>query len=282
MTVEGLVEEERVFKGKVWWITGASSGIGAALARALGEAGAALVLSGRNVEALEAVATASRGPAQILPFEATDYAALPRVVTDAFAWRGRIDGLVNNAGVSQRSLALETAFDVYRTIVDVDLLAPIALTQQALPRMIAAGGGHVVAVASVAGVAGVPLRTAYCAAKHGLVGYHDALRAETQHLGMNVLVVCPGSVRTNVSRNALDAAGHRRGVSDEAIEAGMDPAVAADRIVAALREGRRELLLADGMEAEIARLRRTDPDALFDLLSNLMAAGYAKKMGAES
>ncbi len=266
---------------KAWWITGASSGIGAALARALAQAGAKLILSGRNVAALEAVAQTCAGDCLILPFEATDYPALPGLVAKAWAWRGRVDGLVNNAGVSQRSLALETDFTVYEKIIAVDLLAPIALTQALLGRMVEAGGGRIVAISSVAGIAGVPLRSAYCAAKHGLIGYHDSVRTETAHLGIEVLVVCPGSVRTDVSRNALDAKGMPRGASDDAIDSGMTPDEAAARIVSALRAGGRELILADGAEAEVVRLRRTDPDRLFDVMADMVAAGYAKQMGAE-
>src|SRR3546814_12631465 len=85
----------------------------------------------------------------ILAFEATDYDALPRMVEEAWNWCGRIDGLVNNAGISQRSLAVETDFSVYQKIIGVDLLAPIALTQQLLPRMVGAGGGQIVAITSV-------------------------------------------------------------------------------------------------------------------------------------
>ena len=145
---------------QIWWVTGASSGIGAALARALAGRGAKLVLSGRNVAALEAVAAQCATETLILPFEATDYAALPALVEKAWAWQHRIDGLVNNAGISQRSLAIETDFAVYQQIIAVDLLAPIALTQQLLPRMIDAGGGQIIAISSVAGIAGIPLRSA--------------------------------------------------------------------------------------------------------------------------
>ncbi|WP_428630368.1 SDR family NAD(P)-dependent oxidoreductase [Sphingopyxis sp.] len=150
---------------QIWWITGASSGIGAALARALAARGAKLILSGRNVGALEAVAADCATETLVLPFEATDYDALPAIADRAWGWQGRIDGLVNNAGISQRSLAIDTDFVVYQQIVAVDLLAPIALTQQLLPRMIGAGGGQIVAISSVAGIAGVPLRSAYCAAQ---------------------------------------------------------------------------------------------------------------------
>jgi short-subunit dehydrogenase len=274
-----------MFVNKIWWITGASSGIGAALAASLGEAGAKLILSGRNVAALNDVADRVKTPSLILPFEAADFANIPAHVECAWTWAqgqgGGIDGLVNNAGISQRSLAVDTVFDVYRKIVDVDLMAPIALTQALLPRMVKAGGASIVAISSVAGIAGPPLRSAYAAAKHGLIGYHDSVRAETAHLGMKVLVVAPGSVRTNVSKNALDADAHARGVSDTVIDNGMDPMVAAARILEALKAGERELILAEGMEAEIARLRRTDPNALFDLMAKMVAAGYAKQMGAE-
>ncbi|MDX2211358.1 MAG: SDR family NAD(P)-dependent oxidoreductase, partial [Sphingopyxis sp.] len=146
-------------QGQVWWITGASSGIGAALARALAGEGARLILSGRNVAALEEVA-AGCGDTLLLPFEATDTGALPALVEQAWDWAGRVDGIVNNAGISQRSLAVDTDYAVYERIIAVDLLAPIAFAQANLARMLSAGGGHVVAISSVAGLAGVPLRTA--------------------------------------------------------------------------------------------------------------------------
>jgi short-subunit dehydrogenase len=274
-----------MFEGKTWWITGASSGIGTALALALGEAGANLILSGRNEAALADVAGQIARPSLVLPFEATDFAAIPAIADQAWAWAkdhgGGIAGLVNNAGISQRSLAVDTQFAVYRKIVDVDLLAPIALTQSVLPRMVAAGAGHIVGISSVAGIVGSPLRSAYSAAKHGLIGYHDSIRAETAHLGIKVLVVAPGSVRTAVSRNALDANAQARGFSDAAIDNGMAPEIAAARILDALRTDVRELILAEGMEAAIAHMRRSDPNQLFDRMAEMIARGYATQLGAE-
>jgi dehydrogenase/reductase SDR family member 7B len=270
-----------MFNKQCWWITGASSGIGEGLARALAARGASLILSGRNVAALEAVAR-DCADALVLPFEATDFDQIPGIAERAWAWKGRIDGLVNNAGISQRSLAVDTSFAVYQQMISVDLLAPIALTQALLPRMVHAGGGRIVAISSVAGIAGVPLRSAYCAAKHGLIGYHDAVRAENEHLGIQVHVIAPGSISTNVSRNALTADGSKRGVSDAAIDNGMSPADAAAAILAAVEAGRRELVLATGMEHDIAVLRRSDPDALFDRVSAMVRAGYAKQMAADS
>lgn len=269
-----------MFDKQCWWITGASSGIGEALARALAARGAHLILSGRNVAALEAVAKDCPS-ALTLPFEATDFDRIAGIAERAWAWQGRVHGLVNNAGISQRSLAVDTAFAVYQKMIAVDLLAPIALTQALLPRMVKAGGGRIVAISSVAGIAGVPLRSAYCAAKHGLIGYHDTVRAENEHLGIQVHVIAPGSIRTNVSKNALTADGTRRGVSDAAIDNGMAPAASAEAILAAIQAGRRELVLATGMELEIAGLRRRDPEALFDRMSALVREGYARQMAAE-
>ncbi len=266
--------------GQCWWITGASSGIGEGLARALLNAGSKLILSGRNVAALEAVAAAAPERCYVLPFEATDYAVIPGIVEQAWGWAGRIDALVNNAGISQRSLAIETEFSVYERIIAVDLLGPIALTQAMLPKLVAAGGGRIVAISSVAGLAGVPLRSGYSAAKWGLIGYHDAVRAETAHLGIEVLVVAPGSIRTNVSRNALTSDGSTRGESDAVIDAGMPVEEAAEAILAAVREGKRELILATGAELQTGLLRRSDPDALFDRMAAMVQAGYAKQMGA--
>ncbi len=272
-----------MFKDQVVWITGASSGIGEALAVALAKLGARLILSGRNVEALERVADACGGGNAhlVLPFEVTDMVVLPGIVARAADWHGRIDMLINNAGISQRSLAVDTAFSVYQKIVDVDLMAPIALTQAVLPPMVAQGSGRIVMISSVAGKVGAPMRTAYSAAKHGLIGYADALRAETAHLGLSVHVVAPGSVRTEVSRNALAADGSSRGESDPAIEQGMDPAKAATLMLRAIGRGEREIILARGIERQMAKLRRASPNKLFDLMAGLVAGGYAQRMKGE-
>ena len=270
-----------MFENECWWITGASSGIGAGLARALAARGACLILSGRNVAALEAIAGECRD-ALVLPFEATDFDAIPALVERAWRWKGRIDGLINNAGISQRSLAVDTAFSVYQRLIAVDLLAPIALTQAVLPRMVQAGGGRIVAISSVAGFVGSPLRSAYSAAKHGLVGYHDAVRAENEHLGIHVHVFAPGSVQTDVAKNALLADGSRRGVSDKAIDNGMPADEAAAAMLAAIEEGKPELILASGFEHDIVMLRRSEPEALFAQMSAVVRAGYAQKMAADS
>ena len=269
------------FAGQAAWITGASSGIGAALARGLAAQGARLVLSGRNLAALEAVA-GDCGETLVLPLESTDYAAIGPAVARAWEWSGGIDLLVNNAGISQRSVAAETEFAVYRQIIAVDLLAPIALTQALLPHMLARGSGRIAMISSIAGKVGVPMRTAYCAAKFGLAGYGDALRAEVAHLGLQVHNIYPGSVRTDVSRNALTADGGRRGISDTVIDNGIEPAVAVAQMIDEMLAGRREIIVAQGAELAMGEARRT-PDALLDQIGAFMAAGYIARMneGAE-
>ena len=269
-----------MFQDNIMWITGASSGIGEALSKGLAVRGAKLILSGRKVAELERVNEACGGGHLILPFETTDLAALADIVEQAKAWGGRIDGLINNAGISQRSLAQETDFSVYQQVIDIDLIAPIALTQAVLPTMITQKSGRIVMIASVAGLVGVPLRTAYCAAKHGIVGYADALRTEVVGQGISVHVIAPGSVKTNVSVNALGKDGKPRGFSDDAIENGIDVDEAALRMMTAIEAGAREIIVADGMEANIVNMRRSDPDAAFDFGAAMVAQGYAAKMGA--
>lgn len=253
---------------KTAWVTGASSGIGEALAKELAARGARVILSARREGELRRVAAACAGETLILPFEATAYDALPAIVERALAWRGGVDLLVNNAGVSQRSLALDTAFDVYRRIMEVDFFAPLRLTQLVLPSMVARGAGRIVVISSVAGKVGAPLRTAYCAAKHACLGYFDALRAEIEKAhGVGVSVVTPGSVRTDVARNALTGDGSVRGRSDENIDAGMAPEAAATIILDGIAAGLREIPVAEGMELAALNLRRENPEALFDMLA---------------
>ena len=268
------------FAGKIVWITGASSGIGEALAQAFAQEGAHIILSGRRTEALEQVAAGINGDSLVLPFETTDYDILPAKVEEALDWKGRVDILVNNAGISQRSLALDTHPDVHHKIINVDLLAPIWLTQLLLPHMIEAGGGHIVGISSVAGRVGVPLRTAYCAAKHGLIGYMDALRAETEKLhNVHVTNILPGSIRTNVSRNALTKDGENRGKSDAVIDNGMEPAECARQILGAVFDQVPELIIAEGPEMMIAKLRQSDPEQCFAMTS-AMGAQIAEKYEA--
>jgi short-subunit dehydrogenase len=250
--------------GKAVWVTGASSGIGEALAHGLAKRGARIILSGRRVDALEKVAKTLKAETLVLPFEATDYDALPGVVAKAEKWKGGIDLLINNAGVSQRSLALDTTFDVYRTLMEVDFFAPLRLTQLVLPGMVAKKSGALAVVSSVAGKVGAPIRTGYCAAKHAVVGYFEALRAEVEiAYGINVHVILPGSVKTGVSVNSLTGDGTRRGKNDVNIENGMEPDRAAAIILDGIAAGARDIPVAEGMELMALQMRAQNPEALY-------------------
>ncbi|MFO6445585.1 SDR family NAD(P)-dependent oxidoreductase [Erythrobacter sp. NE805] len=264
------------YTGKVAWITGASSGIGAALARELAARGAHVVLSGRDVARLAAVA-ADCGESLILAFDVRDEAALADATANAIAWKGGVDIAFANAGISQRSRAVKTAMQVYRDIVEVDLLAQIAFAQGLIGHMSERGSGALGFISSIAGKVGVPMRTAYCAAKFGLAGYADALRAELSQSGVAVHTIYPGSVATNVSRNALTAGGTARGASDAAIDNGIPPAVAAKAMLDAIAAGTREIIVAEGVEAHLGDVRRT-PDALFDQIAAWVAGGYMDKL----
>lgn len=264
------------YTGKTVWITGASSGIGAALARDVAARGANVVLSGRDEARLAEVA-ANCGETLILPFDVRDDAALADATAKAIAWKGGVDVAFANAGVSQRSRALKTEMKVYRDIIDIDLTAQIAFSQGLIGHMSERGSGALAFISSIAGKVGVPMRTAYCAVKFGLAGYADALRAELSQTGVSVHVIYPGSVATDVSRNALVGDGSKRGRSDKVIDEGIPAPDAARAMLDAIAAGEREIIVAQGMEAGMGEMRRT-PDALFDQVAAMVAAGYMERM----
>ncbi|HAU22377.1 MAG TPA: short-chain dehydrogenase, partial [Erythrobacter sp.] len=254
------------------WITGASSGIGAALARDWASLGASVILSGRDEARLAEVA-ADCGETLILPFDVRDDVALANAVETALSWKGQVDVAVANAGVSQRSQALKTDMQVYRDIIDIDLTAQIAFSQALIGPMVERGSGALLFISSIAGKVGVPMRTAYSAAKFGLAGYADALRSELSQKGVTVHVIYPGSIATDVSRNALTADGTKRGRSDKVIDEGIRPADAAKTMIDAVEKDEREIIVAEGMEQAMGEARRT-PDELFDQVAAMVAAGY--------
>lgn len=191
--------------GKVVWLTGASSGIGEALAYELAKHGAQLVLSARRRERLEAVRSRCAHPElhRVLAFDMTDIASHGAHVLRVLEEFGRIDMLINNAGVSQRALVNQTALNVDRRLFELDYFAPVSLIKQVLPHMLANGAGSIVAVSSVAGLVSTPYRSSYAAAKAGIIAFHDALRAETFSSGIEVCVICPGFVATDIASSAL-------------------------------------------------------------------------------
>ncbi|MEZ0484101.1 SDR family oxidoreductase [Fibrella aquatica] len=258
------------FQHKVAWITGASSGIGEALAMELARRGARLVLSARRVEELRRVAAATGlGPSDcmVLPLDMTDDASLPGYVRAVQTHFGQIDYVFHNAGITQRSFVTETDFSVYRRLMDVNFFGAVALTQAVLPIMTTQQSGHFVVTSSVSGKIGVKQRSGYCASKHALHGFFDSLRAEVHAEGLRVTIVCPGYIRTPISKSALDARGNNYGRSDQHQEQGMTADDCAKRILSAVAKGREEVNIG-GSEVLGIYLKRFWPGLLSSILRN--------------
>lgn len=233
------------FAGQTIWITGASSGIGEALAYALAERGAHLLLSARRAERLEAVRQACAHPERhrVVPLDLGQPEALFGVADAALADVKTLDMVIHNGGLSQRARAAETDFAVDRRLIEVDYLGPVALTKAVLPRMLAQGHGHLVVVSSLVGKFGTPLRSGYAGAKHALHGFFDSLRAEVADAGLAVTLVCPGFIRTQVSVNALTADGSALGEMNDAQANGMPADVFAEKMLAALAARKAEVYI---------------------------------------
>ena len=256
-----------MFSDNVVWITGASSGIGEALACALVREGAIPVLSARRAEELERVRARclelGAPDALALPLDVTDAAAMPAAAHAVHARFGRIDTLINNAGISQRSLCVDTDMAVYRQLFEVDVFGQIALTKAVLPVMLDQRDGHIAVTSSVVGKIGVPLRTGYCAAKHAVMGFFDALRAETAKQGIQVTTITPGYIRTEISVNALRGDGVEYGKVDDEIAQGMDATACAEAILAGLRKGEPEIAMGGKPEMQALLMKRPFPRLVF-------------------
>jgi len=217
---------------KVVWITGASSGIGEALAYLYNEINCKIIISARNVEALEKVKSNCKTPENcaIIPLDISKFNELTKKTMEAIKMFGSIDILINNAGISQRSLIIDTDFDVYQKLMDVNYLGTVALTKAVLPHFIANQKGQFVTVTSLMGKFASPYRSGYCGVKHALHGFFDALRMEHEKDGIKVTLICPGFVQTNVAKNALTANGSQQNTNDEATKNGLPVATFAQKI----------------------------------------------------
>jgi short-subunit dehydrogenase len=253
------------------WITGASSGIGEALAVRFAREQVNLVLSARREDQLQRVAKrcieAGLNATQILilPLDITASECLPAAAEQVVTQWGSIDLLINNAGISQRSLCVDTDLSVYQKLFEVDVMGPIALTKAVLPHMLAKGSGHLAVTASVAGKIGVPYRTGYCSAKHAMMGFFDALRTEVEPLGIAVSTIVPGFIRTEISRHALTADGSEFDQVDADIAGGMDVEQCAQAIYKGLKSRKREITVGRGKEMAAPLLKRISPELVFRL-----------------
>jgi len=233
------------FEGKVIWITGASSGIGEALAYEWSKLGARLILSSRRESELERVKAACvhKDRCTIAPLDLSRQEDIEKMADRMLQQFGAIDILVNNGGISQRSLVIETEVSVDRRIMEVDYFSGVILAKKLLPAMVAKGSGHIVAISSIVGMFGFPLRSAYSAAKHAMHGFYETLWAELHTQGIRVTVVCPGRILTNVSLNALTKDGAPHGEMDHGQANGITAETCARKIIKAVRKNKKEVYI---------------------------------------
>ena len=206
--------------GKRVWVTGASSGLGEALATYAADHGAHVVLSARSADKLRAVAkNLPPGTSTVVPFDLTEPETFPAAIEAA----GPVDFLLNNGGISQRSLALDTEAHVTRRVMETNFFGHVELSRRVIPGMIARGGGRVAVTSSVVGYFGTPWRSSYAASKHALHGYFDSLRHELREAPIGITIICPGFIHTDISVNAVTADGDKLGTMDKGQAEGLDP-----------------------------------------------------------
>ncbi len=281
-----LVTINTYLKGRVVWITGASSGLGKKLALEAASSGAeAIILSGRRKDALEAVeeeclsaagTSASGGGKQpvvsvsIVTFdlgnEDTWEVATKSVLEVAPG--GRVDILLNNAGISQRDWVMSTSIDTHKKLMNVNYLSAVALTIGVLPGMIERGYGHIIFTNSLQGKLGIARRSAYAASKHALVGFADCLRAELCSSGVQVTSVFCGYIQTSLSLNAILGDGSVYGKMDPTTQSGLEPSIASHLIWQGVAQMREEFMLAPFKHTIAVRLRNIFPGFIFRILSN--------------
>jgi short-subunit dehydrogenase len=260
------------FKDKTVWITGASSGIGEALAHAFARQGAHLVLSARRESELNRVADTCRSygsMAHVMPFDMIDLSVHEEKVHEVISTYGKIDFVILNAGVSQRSFIENTKFEVYRQLFEVNFFSIVSLTQAILPIFKSQKSGRFIPIASVAGRISTPRRAAYGATKHALIGFFDSLRAEVHEDGIRVTTILPGYIRTNISIHALNEDGQKYGKMDPNQAKGLDVTLTAEAILKAINTGKNEFFIGGKLEALGLFVKRFFPGLLFWMIRKI-------------
>jgi dehydrogenase/reductase SDR family member 7B len=247
------------FKGKTVWITGASEGIGAALALGLFNQGATVVLSARNITKLGELKKKfddmDEGRCHVVSCDVTNQSDITLAAEKIKKLLPRLDILINNAGVSQRSYALETDISVVRALFEVNFFGSVMVTQSILPWMIAQGGGIIVVMSSMAGKYGFRMRSTYAASKHALHGYFETLRAEMHDEQVKVTLICPGRIKTNISINSLTGNGKTYGIMDVGQARGVPVEKCARIILRAIGNNRKEVFIG-GPEVFLLAIKR--------------------------
>ena len=234
------------FKNKIVWITGASSGIGREIAVQLAAQNAMLILTSSNEKILNELSEnlLRQTKCYVLPFDLLNVEKIQELVTNALKFEGKIDYVIQSAGISQRALATETLLDVNRKLMELNFFAPVAITQAILPHFNKINSGNITVISSIAGLIGFPQRSGYAASKHALKGYFETLQTELYHTNITISIIYPGRIDTNISKNAITANGSQYGISDENNKVGLSATVCAKKIIDAIKENKKSLIIA--------------------------------------
>ena len=268
------------YADKVVWITGASSGIGAALALAASRAGAKLILSGRSQEALEGVKEACREDlaVHVHPFDLADLDKLQTHAEQGLGLYGYVDYMIHNAGIASRDRVVDTQLSVDRMIMATNFFGAVGLTKAVLPSMLERRSGCFVVVSSVLGKFGVPQASSYSASKHALHGYFESLRAEVHDHNIQITMIVPGFVRTPIITRAVTGGGGAYGKMLLAHEHGMDPDKCAAKVLKAVAARKEEVLMGGG-EIYAVYLKRLFPTLLSAVVRSHPAKFREKLLG---
>lgn len=256
-----------MLNNKVVWITGASSGIGEALAIAFAKEHAAIILSARRIEELERVQKLCLQYTPDVKIHQIDLAekdTLKEKAEQAIALFGRVDFLINNGGISQRSAAEETPLEIDRKIMEVNYFGNIALSKFMLPHFKHKGSGKIIVLSSFSGKFGWKQRSAYSASKFALHGFYESLRAEISQYGISILIVCPGRIRTNISLNAITKDGSAHNKIDRGQAKGISAETCAQKIMRAIKRNKKEIFIARE-ERIVLFLRRIFPALYYSI-----------------
>ncbi|NXA49367.1 DRS7B reductase, partial [Nothocercus julius] len=258
-------------------ITGATSGLGKECAKAFHAAGSKLVLCGRNSEKLQELVQElsamtnhrknTHKPHTVV-FDLSDTRRVLNAAEEILKYLGHVDILINNAGISYRGTIVETGLDVDKKLMETNYFGPIALTKALLPSMIKRRQGHIVAISSIQGKISIPFRSAYAASKHATQAFFDCLRAEVEQYDIDVTVISPGYIQTNLSLNAVRGDGSRHGVTDQATAEGQTAAEVAQVVLSAVGHKKKEVLVAGLAPSLAVYLRNLFPRLFFTLMAS--------------
>ncbi len=262
-------------RGKTVWITGASSGIGEAIAIACAKRGATTILSARSEDKLNAVQKSCEAFGQkshVLPLDLGKPEELSIAVVRAKSLVDKIDVLVNNGGISQRAYARDTALNIDRKIMEVNFFGNVALSKSILPWMVEKGGGQMVVISSISGKFGFYMRSAYAASKHALQGFYESLRLEEAENNIKVNMVYPGIINTPISKSAITASGESHNQLDAKQANGMDVNACAEAIIKGWQQNKPEILVG-GKELKAVWLKRMFPKLFFKVIAKQSPTG---------